>query len=169
MSDRIAVMNDGRIEQIGTASAVYDSPESAFVADFIGRQNSFTGTISSFDPTGVNVRTAGLSLYSTRPAKGDVPAAAGAAVTAAIRPESVLVTEQAVTESSPESSTAGVNVVSGVLLGVSELGHSLQLVVHTGSEDRILARLPRSSNPPTELGAPVSCSWSADAVRIFTS
>ncbi|GAS98411.1 spermidine/putrescine transport system ATP-binding protein [Mycolicibacterium canariasense] len=168
MSDRVAVMNDGRIEQIGTASAVYDAPESAFVAGFIGRQNSFTGTISSFDAAGLNVRTAGLALYSTRPAKGDVPAAGGATVTAAIRPESVLVTEQAAPET-PASSTAGVNVVSGVLLGVSELGHSLQLVVHTGTDDRILARLPRSANPPTELGAPVSCSWSADAVRIFTS
>ena len=53
MSDRVAVMKDGRIEQIGTASSVYDAPESAFVAGFIGRQNSFVGTISSFDSAGV--------------------------------------------------------------------------------------------------------------------
>jgi spermidine/putrescine transport system ATP-binding protein len=59
--------------------------------------------------------------------------------------------------------------VHGVLRGVSELGHSLQLVIHTGSDAQILARLPRSANPPTELGSPVLCSWSPDAVRIFTS
>ena len=166
MSDRVAVMKDGRIEQIGTASSVYDSPESAFVAGFIGRQNSFTGTISAFDSTGVSVRTAGLSLHSTRPTKGHVPAAAGAEVTAAIRPESVVVT--GATESEATSDTP-VNSVTGTLLGVSELGHSLQLVVQTPKDDQILARLPRAANPPTELGSPVQCSWSADAVRIFTS
>lgn len=166
MSDRVAVMKDGRIEQIGTASDVYDSPESAFVAGFIGRQNSFAGTISSFDGDGVRVHTGGLSLYSTRPTKGSVPASSGGEVSAAIRPESVVVS------SAPASDTASdtpVNSVTGTLLGVSELGHSLQLVIHTPGDDQILARLPRAANPPTELGSPVLCSWSADAVRIFTS
>ncbi|MCV7420286.1 ABC transporter ATP-binding protein [Mycobacterium yunnanensis] len=165
MSDRVAVMKDGRIEQIGTASGVYDAPESAFVAGFIGRQNSFAGTITSFDGDGVTVRTNGLSLYSSRPTKGDVPAASGADVSAAVRPESVVVTA-----AEPESRTdTAVNTVAGTLLGVSELGHSLQLVVHTREDDQVLARLPRAANPPTELGSPVLCSWSADAVRIFTS
>lgn len=164
MSDRVAVMKDGRIEQIGTAAEVYDAPESAFVAGFIGRQNSFPATISAFDSGGVSVRTTGLSLHSSRPAKGSVPAASGAGVTAAIRPESVTVT--AATQ--PAAPTP-VNSVTGTLLGVSELGHSLQLVIHTPSDDRILARLPRAANPPTEVGSPVTCSWSADAVRIFTS
>jgi spermidine/putrescine transport system ATP-binding protein len=168
MSDRVAVMKDGRIEQIGTASSVYDSPESAFVAGFIGRQNSFAGTISSFDSAGVRVQTAGLSLYSSRPTKGDVPASSGAEVSAAIRPESVVISSSQPGAPGP-ASDAPVNSVTGTLLGVSELGHSLQLVVHTPSDDQILARLPRAANPPTELGSPVTCSWSADAVRIFTS
>ncbi|TGD85474.1 ABC transporter ATP-binding protein [Mycolicibacterium sp. CH28] len=167
MSDRIAVMKDGRIEQIGTASEVYDAPESAFVAGFIGRQNSFDGTISRFDSTGVSVHTAGLALFSARPIKGGVPAASGAQVTAAIRPESVAVTTP--TNAPASASDTPVNSISGTLLGVSELGHSLQLVVNTPNDDQILARLPRAANPPTELGSPVLCSWSADAVRIFTS
>jgi spermidine/putrescine transport system ATP-binding protein len=169
MSDRVAVMKDGRIEQIGTASSVYDSPESAFVAGFIGRQNSFVGSISSFDSAGVCVQTAGLSLYSSRPTKGGVPASSGAEVSAAIRPESVTVTGPALPGGPGPASDAPVNSVTGTLLGVSELGHSLQLVVHTPSDDQILARLPRAASPPTELGSPVTCSWSADAVRIFTS
>jgi spermidine/putrescine transport system ATP-binding protein len=169
MSDRVAVMKDGRIEQIGTASTVYDSPESAFVAGFIGRQNSFPGTISSFDSAGVSVHTVGLSLYSSRPTKGSVPASSGAEVTAAIRPESVTVTSATAPDAPTPASDTPVNSVTGTLLGVSELGHSLQLVVHTPSDDQVLARLPRAANPPTELGSPVMCSWSADAVRIFTS
>jgi spermidine/putrescine transport system ATP-binding protein len=169
MSDRVAVMKDGRIEQIGTASSVYDAPESAFVAGFIGRQNSFQGTISSFDSAGVSVRTAGLSLHSSRATKGGVPAASGAEVPAAIRPELVLVTSATLPGDPDPASGIPVNSVTGTLLGVSELGHSLQLVIHTPSDDQILARLPRAANPPTELGSPVVCSWSADAVRIFTS
>lgn len=169
MSDRVAVMKDGRIEQIGTASEVYDSPESAFVAGFIGRQNSFVGTISSFDSAGVSVHTAGLSLHSTRPTKGTVTATGGAEVTAAIRPESVVVTGAATPGATDSAADTSVNSVAGTLLGVSELGHSLQLVIHTPSDDQILARLPRAANPPTELGSPVVCSWPADAVRIFTS
>ncbi|KAA0095963.1 ABC transporter ATP-binding protein [Mycolicibacterium sp. P1-18] len=168
MSDRVAVMKDGRIEQIGTASDVYDSPESAFVAGFIGRQNSFDGTISSFDGDGVSVRTGGLALYSSRPTKGSVPASSGGEVSAAIRPESVVVTA-APTATAAAAPDTPVNSVTGTLLGVSELGHSLQLVIHTPGDDQILARLPRAANPPTELGSPVLCSWSADAVRIFTS
>ena len=167
MSDRVAVMKDGRIEQIGTASDVYDAPESAFVAGFIGRQNSFSATISSFDSAGVSVRTTGLSLYSSRPVKGETPAAVGAQVTAAIRPESIGVSS--LQASTGDACDPLLNSVSGTLLGVSELGHSLQLVVHTGGDDQLLARLPRAANPPTELGSPVTCSWSADAVRIFTS
>ncbi len=167
MSDRVAVMKDGRIEQIGTSSQVYDAPESAFVAGFIGRQNSFAATISAFDSAGVSVKTAGLSLYSSRPVKGDTPAAVGAQVTAAIRPESVSVSS--VRAAGGGASDPSVNSVCGTLLGVSELGHSLQLVVHTGGDDQMLARLPRAANPPTELGSPVTCSWSSDAVRIFTS
>jgi spermidine/putrescine transport system ATP-binding protein len=169
MSDRVAVMKDGRIEQIGTASGVYDSPESAFVAGFIGRQNSFAGTISSFDGDGMSVHTSGLSLYSSRPTKGSVPASSGGEVSAAIRPESVVVTAAPPGGTSAAASDSAVNCVTGTLLGVSELGHSLQLVIHTPGDDQILARLPRAANPPTELGSPVLCSWSADAVRIFTS
>src|SRR5262249_61456414 len=44
MSDRIAVMLDGRIEQLADPDTVYDDPKSAFVAGFIGKQNFFEGT-----------------------------------------------------------------------------------------------------------------------------
>jgi len=178
MSDRVAVMEDGRIEQIGTAADVYDAPETAFVAGFIGRQNAFTGTISGFDASGTTVNTTDLTLHSSRQAKGDTPAAVGNAVTASVRPEAVTVTaapassSASTTSASASASTStgsSPNTVHGVLRGVSELGHSLQLVIHTASDAQILARLPRSANPPTELGSPVLCSWTVDAVRLFTS
>ena len=49
LSDRIAVMNEGRILQVGTPSEIYDSPQNCFVADFIGTSNFFEGTLISTD------------------------------------------------------------------------------------------------------------------------
>jgi spermidine/putrescine transport system ATP-binding protein len=49
MSDRIAVMNQGRVEQVGTGDAIYDTPASPFVATFVGEQNSFHGRVTAVD------------------------------------------------------------------------------------------------------------------------
>ncbi|MHC5615148.1 MAG: ABC transporter ATP-binding protein, partial [Nostoc sp.] len=49
LSDRIAVMNQGKIEQVGTPSQIYERPETAFVADFIGDTNLFSGEIVGVD------------------------------------------------------------------------------------------------------------------------
>ncbi|MFT7473642.1 MAG: iron(III) transport system ATP-binding protein [Verrucomicrobiales bacterium] len=55
MSDRVAVMNDGKIEQIGTPREVYHDPASAFVADFIGGANMFEGIVDSMEPDGTAI------------------------------------------------------------------------------------------------------------------
>ena len=79
MSDRIAVMNHGRIEQIGDAASIYETPATRFVAEFIGRMNMFTGMITP--ERGVRV---GDQVFAI-----EVPpdVASGATVHVAIRPE----------------------------------------------------------------------------------
>jgi spermidine/putrescine transport system ATP-binding protein len=57
MSDRIAVMSDGVIEQVGDGKAVYDRPESTFVASFVGENNPFAGKVSRSAKDGVVVDT----------------------------------------------------------------------------------------------------------------
>ena len=83
MSDRIAVMNAGRIEQIGSPSEIYNRPQTRFVSDFIGEINLFEGTWrnGAFVSNGV-----------TLPAQGEARAGAG---TIAIRPERVRLTDGA--------------------------------------------------------------------------
>ncbi|MCB1465696.1 MAG: ABC transporter ATP-binding protein [Rhizobiaceae bacterium] len=56
MSDRIAVVSDGRIEQLGAPQEIYDSPRSLFVANFVGDTNVFCGEVVSVDDGGVQVR-----------------------------------------------------------------------------------------------------------------
>jgi spermidine/putrescine transport system ATP-binding protein len=67
MSDRIAVMNAGVIEQVGNGKAIYDEPETAFVASFVGENNPFAGTVSKADKTGASVKTAFGELRGRNP------------------------------------------------------------------------------------------------------
>ena len=154
MSDRIAVMLDGRVEQIDEPDVVYDSPASAFVAGFIGQSNFFSGTAQD---SGRAVRTAGSVLRSARP-----PAALadGAAALAAVRPEDVRVT-------AGERHAEVENAVRGILRGVSHLGDTLQYVVVCDRGPDLIARAPRGAVAGLSVGSPVTCSWSGEAVRVF--
>jgi len=57
MSDRVAVMSSGVIEQVGDGSSIYDHPETAFVASFVGENNAFFGTVAAIDAATVVVTT----------------------------------------------------------------------------------------------------------------
>jgi ABC-type Fe3+/spermidine/putrescine transport system ATPase subunit len=96
MSDRIAVFNSGRIEQIGTPAEVYERPATPFVAGFVGTSNLFTTTVEGQrgEYTLVRVGSDGLALLtgSGRPL--------GARITIAVRPEKIRLQEAA--EQPPE-------------------------------------------------------------------
>jgi iron(III) transport system ATP-binding protein len=83
MSDRIAVMRDGRFEQVGTPTEIYARPETPFVADFVGRMNFLSGELRT--PSAVEVD--GLTLQLETP----VALPRGAAVTVCLRPEDLAV------------------------------------------------------------------------------
>jgi len=86
MSDRIAVMSAGRLQQVGTAEEIYERPSNRFVADFIGETNLFDADVISNNGTGLRVRIAdGLELE----AGGDPPATRKAIVS--IRPERITI------------------------------------------------------------------------------
>jgi len=87
MADRIAVMRDGRIEQVGTPPEIYGRPASRFVADFIGETNLIAGQVASVGPT-VTVETAHGQLLSTVPCDG---LEVGSPVVCSIRPERLMV------------------------------------------------------------------------------
>ena len=86
MSDRIVVMNAGRVEQSGTPEDLYLHPQSRFVAEFIGETNLFEGRVQAVEVDGVVIDWRGICLRGTardhKPAEGQV-------VTAALRPERI--------------------------------------------------------------------------------
>jgi spermidine/putrescine transport system ATP-binding protein len=153
MSDRIAVMLDGRIEQLADPDTIYDHPASAFVAGFIGKQNFFEGTSRD---AGHTVQGDGWTFRSTLEPIGAVD---GRAALAAIRPEAVQVSE--------EQPAEGPNTISGTLASVSHLGDVIQFVVLTPGRKEIIARLPRPRAPRLDVASTVWCAWDPDLTHMF--
>jgi spermidine/putrescine transport system ATP-binding protein len=87
MSDRIAVMNHGRIEQLDAPAAIYERPATRFVAGFIGLTNLLGAVVEGHERGAVVVRTRGGAPL--RAAEVGVVAAAGAHVDVAVRPEKI--------------------------------------------------------------------------------
>jgi spermidine/putrescine transport system ATP-binding protein len=154
MSDRIAVMLDGRIEQLADPYTIYEHPDSAFVAGFIGQQNFFSGVAQE---DGAVVKAEGLICRSSRKAP---TVENGDNALAAVRPEAVDILET--------QPAADENVFSGVLAGVSHLGDVIQYVVTTNNQREVLARLPRTNAPRLLPGARVWCQWQASQCQVFT-
>jgi len=85
MSDRIAVFNHGRIEQVGTPAELYDKPTTLFVAGFVGETNLIEGRVISADGTSCKIATAAFEHIA-----GNGPGLkTGAQVTLALRPERI--------------------------------------------------------------------------------
>ncbi|GAA1807055.1 ABC transporter ATP-binding protein [Agromyces neolithicus] len=154
MSDRIAIMRDGRIEQLADADTVYARPSSAYVAAFVGQQNFFRGTVTE---GGVAVDSPHALVRGTRADLVD-----GQRGQAAVRPENVRIEADA-----PGEPSAGVNVARGELIGLSHLGETMQFLVRLGDDQSLIARRPTPESPGLAVGDAVVCSWSAESVLLF--
>ena len=137
MADRIAVMNDGRIEQLGTPEEVYRRPSSRFVADFIGDSNFFAATVDG----GV----ARLSDGSGVPCDG---ARTGPA-TLMVRPEAITL-------------AGGDGSIAGRVVQTSFLGSFVRVAVQTdAAEAPVVLALREASAVPT-VGDEVRLAWRPD-------
>src|SRR5207244_4420213 len=88
LSDRIAVMNCGRLEQIGTPKEVYDQPNTSFVATFIGQMNRIQGQIVERHGDATILRTAGGTQFIAMTGKSQ-SLSPGDAATLLVRPERI--------------------------------------------------------------------------------
>src|SRR5919204_3327886 len=123
MSDRVVVMDHGRIQQIGTPEDVYRRPVNRFVAEFVGRVNLIKGIVAAHDGAALVVAVDG----STRRLAVAAPNAASVSgpVTLGLRPE-------AVTLLPTESTTNGTNTWEGDVHDVAFLGDHYEYDVHVG-------------------------------------
>ncbi|GAB3992809.1 ABC transporter ATP-binding protein [Nocardioides marmoraquaticus] len=123
MADTIAVMNAGRIEQMGAPAELYENPRTTFVANFLGQSNLVEGTVVGRDGDDVKVDMQGTTV--TIPgARAHVDGASGQRGWVGIRPEKVLVAEEGEVIDAPGNSIPG-----GVVSDVSFVGVSTQYLV----------------------------------------
>jgi spermidine/putrescine transport system ATP-binding protein len=130
LSDRIAVMNQGHFEQVGTPQEIYDRPASAFVADFIGDTNLLRGRVQQRQGNTLQVETEmGLSVWVTGQ---ESPIATGAEVVVSVRPEKLGL--------SLEPASGSANCFAGQLSQVQFLGDRLCCLVELKTGDQLLVR-----------------------------
>jgi thiamine transport system ATP-binding protein len=112
VSDRVAVMNAGRIEQVGSPEAVYREPASRFVAEFVGDNNLLEGEVTAFDPP----RTT-IDGVEVRLPPGTESVAVGESVTLSVRPEVIEVVREGETGADDRTTTLEATVESVEFLG----------------------------------------------------
>ena len=128
ISDRIVVMNEGQVEQIGTQTDIYLHPRTPFVAEFIGANNSLPGTVTEVrgegDEAVLTVAAGDITLHC----RAHAPFAVGDSVLAYIRPEDVAVLDEGELPGHD-------NVVEGVIDRVIFEGATAQLRVDVGGRE----------------------------------
>jgi spermidine/putrescine ABC transporter ATP-binding subunit len=159
LSDRIAVMNAGRIEQLGRPAEIYSRPANTFVAGFIGQSNVLTAEVRQLTSTTATVQLAGGQLLSVSSPREGVQV--GGAVKIVIRPEDVAISagDDAATPASRVNSLPGIvadviylGASASVLLDVAEVGR-LTAVVSGGAA----ASLPARGDRVTVSAASAAC------------
>lgn len=150
LSDRIAVMNQGRIEQIDSPHRIYEQPKTPFVADFIGDTNLFHGKIEGFTPSTLWINTDnGLQMQAQTPEAG--PSLTSGPVMISIRPEKIQISL-----AQPADTT---NCFEGRLLNVMYLGTHVYYTVSLLSGDRVTVMQPNTSNSHPSADTPIFLSW----------
>jgi spermidine/putrescine transport system ATP-binding protein len=152
MSDRLVVMNEGRIEQLGAPREVYERPRTRFVAGFIGTSNILSGTVSRWDgSTAVLERGAGETLVV--PDAAALGVAPGQSVDLTVRPEKIVI--------SHEQPEPGRCALRGRVREVVYLGTSTQYAVCTddGAELAVFVQNASDARDVAQREARVWLSW----------
>jgi spermidine/putrescine transport system ATP-binding protein len=152
MADTVAVMNKGRIEQMGPPAELYELPKTRFVATFLGQSNLFDGTVSSANSTTVSVKVGALTL--------DVPAQRSAVtageITVGVRPEKI-----AISRKKPVASSSRSMIGPGVVVDTSFTGVSTQYLVDVPGLSQLTV-FEQNDGDIVKAGTEVWLSWETE-------
>ncbi|HEX6710848.1 MAG TPA: ABC transporter ATP-binding protein, partial [Rubrobacter sp.] len=148
MSDRIAVMNEGKVQQVADPPTLYELPRNRFVADFIGQTNVFSGTVESVSDGRATLSTpSGEKVEATA---GEVAVDIGTEAHAAVRPEKV------------RFGSEGDNVSTARIRQIIYLGVSTQYIAELpGGEKLVLYQQNTREEDNPEVGQEVPVAWDA--------
>ena len=159
MSDRIVILNNGVIEQVGTPAEIYDDPKTAYVARFVGSANILKGTVEAVTESGVAVKNAN-GMMNGRFRKNMEAAEknsvkAGDEITLAVRSENIELSRE------PKSST----YLTGTIAETNFAGGMLRIAVKTEDQTEIIISR-HGINIDYAIGEQVYLEWPADAAVV---
>lgn len=177
MSDRVAVMNNGRFEQIGRPQELYHAPTSAFVAGFVGDSNRWAGRVVDADARSAKIETAdGLVTECVQRASQTLKG--GDAIELFVRPEFISVGRQSGSAGGSADRTAGNtggnerggNSLSGIVDSILFNGANSRVLVRTASDALIEADITLTGgDADVREGDTVALHWSAENAMGFRS
>jgi spermidine/putrescine transport system ATP-binding protein len=155
MSDRLAVMENGKVAQVGTPVEVYEQPASAYVADFLGVSNLMDGTARpATGATPCRIRLGDFEVSAGQGATG-----CSGPIKVAIRPERVRIEPY---------EASGPNRVPGMVERLVFLGSSTQVIVRLATGEAVQALIQNQGGLPTfQQGTAVQVDLPADALRVL--
>ena len=155
MSDRIAVMDGGKIHQLGPPAEIYNRPATSFVARFIGDTNFISGTVSEVENGIATVRTEDDLVVKV----GASDVLVGSELGMFVRPERIEIATQPPAEAS--------NVIAGKIVFVTYLGSQVSYRVKTAGGVHFQVLKPLLGElPPFEEGSPVALWWAPDRGKV---
>jgi len=158
MSDRIAVMSDGEVQQIGGPTDIYEHPVNRFVADFIGDTNFMDGEIVSLNDDLVTCRIGTQSMFEAENSGGH---SVGDKVTLFLRPEKITL--------SAEDQATSLETRPGKVANIVYLGNQAAYTVDMGDGIELTAQArPREDGKlPFAIDDPLAVGFSARALRVL--
>ena len=154
MSDRLAVMSNGRIEQVGPPKEVYEEPSTAYVADFLGVSNLMDATAHGAVDGGCRVRLGDFELVA-----GQGEPDAHGEVRLSIRPERVELLD---------AGSPGTNRIPGMVERVVYVGSTMQVIAHLAPGDTLQAMVQNEGDAlPYEQGTAISVHLPPEALRVL--
>ena len=155
MADTVAVMNKGRIEQMGAPEALYERPKTIFVSKFLGQSNIFVGEVADTNADSVSINVAGSKI--TVPTKRAEKTTGKIAI--GVRPEKATFHE----DQAPAAS-AGLNIIGpGEIIDIRFTGVSNQYLIEIPQVGKVTVFAQNvGKSPVTELGAKVWVSWKVE-------
>ena len=164
MSDHVAVMNAGRFEQIGTPQALYHSPQTAFVAGFVGDSNRWSGRIASVDGASARVDTDAGAFTGVAGGTGNT-LTGGDRVEVFVRPEAIAITRKNLIGT---TSDAPLNRIDGMVDSLLFNGAASRVLVRTAGDQLIEADFPQTGpNADLKAGEAVQLAWAREHTRLF--
>jgi putative spermidine/putrescine transport system ATP-binding protein len=151
MSDRIAVFNAGAIQQLSDPAALYERPQTDFVASFIGENNRFPGTVGPADGGAVSVLLNGGALRISATKADGMKAAPGEAATVSVRPERIAVLSNGATMP---------NEIAAAVRTVVYVGDHLRLISDVPGIGQVIVKLANGAGTPRLApGSEVRLGW----------